>query len=105
MRAATGDGDTPGEQVDPAIAEVAAAALAEIRRHKTTEKRSLATPVIACTITDTPERLALLRPALGDVAAAARATGIDLSEGDSLSAHVELAPPEPKPEADKPAAN
>ena len=75
---------------------MAAAALAEIRRHKTTEKRSLATPVIACTLTDTPERLALLRLAVDDVAAAARATGIDLAEGDALSADVTLEPPEPK---------
>ena len=55
-----------GDYVDPATADVAADALAEIRRHKTTEKRSLATPVISCTLTDTPDRLALLRPALGD---------------------------------------
>ena len=73
-------------------AAVAAAALAEIRRHKTTEKRSLATPVTACTLTDTAERLALLRPVLRDVTAAARATGIDLVEGDALSAEVTLEP-------------
>ena len=81
-----------GELVDPTTAAVAAAALAEIRRHKTTEKRSLATPVTACTLTDTAERLALLRPVLGDVTAAARATGIDLVEGDALSAEVTLEP-------------
>ena len=80
------------ERVDPAMAGVAADALAEIRRHKTTEKRSLATPVVACTITDTPERLAWLRPVLADVAAAARATGIDLVEGEALSADVTLEP-------------
>ena len=81
-----------GEHVDPTTAAVAAAALAEIRRHKTTEKRSLATPVTACTLTDTAERLALLRPVLGDVTAAARATGIDLVEGETLSAEVTLEP-------------
>jgi len=81
-----------GEHVDPTTAAVAAAALAEIRRHKTTEKRSLATPVTACTLTDTAERLALLRPVLGDVTAAARATGIALVEGDALSAEVTLEP-------------
>ena len=91
-----------GEYVDPAIAEVAAAALAEIRRHKTTEKRSLATPVIACTLTDTQDRLALLRPALDDVAAAARATSIDLAEGDSLSTNVTLEPVEPRSVGDQP---
>jgi hypothetical protein len=81
-----------GESVDSAMAGAAADALAEIRRHKTTEKRSLATPVVACTITDTPERLAWLRPVLADVAAAARATGIDLVEGETLSAEVVLEP-------------
>ena len=72
---------------------MAADALAEIRRHKTTEKRSLATPVIACTLTDTAERLALLRQVLDDVASAARATGIDLAEGEALSAEVTLEAP------------
>ena len=81
-----------GEHVNPTTAAVAAAALAEIRRHKTTEKRSLATPVAACTLTDSAERLALLRPVLDDVTAAARATGIDLVEGDALSAEVTLEP-------------
>jgi hypothetical protein len=47
---------------------------------------------VACTITDTPERLAWLRPVLADVAAAARATGIDLVEGEALSADVTLEP-------------
>ena len=84
-----------GTSVDPAIAEVAAEALAELRKHKTNAKRSLVTPMLACTITDTPDRLALLQHALADVAAAARATQIDLVEGVSLSAEVELeAPPE-----------
>ena len=84
-----------GTSVDPAIAEVAAEALAELRKHKTNAKRSLVTPMLACTITDTPDRLALLQHALADVAAAARATHIDLVEGVSLSAEVELeAPPE-----------
>ena len=83
IRAAAGNGD-------PAVAEVAAAALAELRRHKTNAKRSLVTPVVAATITDTADRLDLLRRALPDVAAAARAKHIDLCEGDSLSAQVEL---------------
>ena len=63
---------------------------------------SLATPVIACTLTDTPDRLALLRPALDDVAAAARATSIDLAEGDSLSTNVTLEPVEPRSVGDQP---
>ncbi len=72
------------------MAEVAATTLAELRRHKTNAKRSLVTPVVAATITDTPDRLNLLRPVLADVAAAARAEHIDLSEGEALSSQVEL---------------
>ena len=81
-----------GQPANARIAEVAAQAIAEIRKHKTAAKRSLATPVVACTLTDTAERLDLLRPALADVAAAARAEKITLSEGDSLAVDIELAP-------------
>ena len=81
-----------GQPANARIAEVAAQAIAEIRKHKTAARRSLATPVVACTLTDTAERLDLLRPALADVAAAARAEKITLSEGDSLAVNIELAP-------------
>ena len=81
-----------GQPANARIAEVAAQAIAEIRKHKTAARRSLATPVVACTLTDTAERLDLLRPALADVAAAARAEKITLSEGDSLAVDIELAP-------------
>ena len=81
-----------GQPANARIAEVAAQAIAEIRKHKTAARRSLATPVVACTLTDTAERLDLLRPALADVAAAARAEKITLSEGDGLAVDIELAP-------------
>ena len=81
-----------GQPANARVAEVAAQAIAEIRKHKTAAKRSLATPVVACTLTDTAERLDLLRPALADVAAAARAEKITLSEGDGLAVDIELAP-------------
>ena len=81
-----------GQPANARVAEVAAQAIAEIRKHKTAAKRSLATPVVACTLTDTAERLDLLRPALADVTAAARAEKITLSEGDSLAVDIELAP-------------
>jgi len=84
-----------GQPANARIAEVAAQAIAEIRKHKTAAKRSLATPVVACTLTDTAERLDLLRPALADVTAAARAEKITLSEGDSLAVNIELAPVDP----------
>ena len=81
-----------GQPANAQMAEVAAQAIAEIRKHKTAARRSLATPVVACTLTDTAERLDLLRPALADVAAAARAEKITLSEGDGLAVDIELAP-------------
>ena len=81
-----------GQPANARIAEVAAQAIAEIRKHKTAARRSLATPVVACTLTDTAERRELLRPALAAVAAAARAEKITLSEGDSLAVDIELAP-------------
>ena len=84
-----------GQPANAQMVEVAAQAIAEIRKHKTAARRSLATPVVACTLTDTAERLDLLRPALADVAAAARAEKITLSEGDSLAVNIELAPGDP----------
>ena len=53
----TNDELSTGSSVDAAVAEVAADTLAEIRRHKTLEKRSLVTPVLSCTVTDTPQRI------------------------------------------------
>ena len=81
-----------GEAADIGIAEVAAEAIAEIRKYKTATKVSIATAVTACTLSDTPERLELLRPALSDVASAARAAEITLVDGDHLAVEVELAP-------------
>ncbi len=88
----TNDELSTGSSVDAAVAEVAADTLAEIRRHKTLEKRSLVTPVLSCTVTDTPQRIALLRMAVNDVAAAARATSIDLMEGEGFFVDVKLEP-------------
>ncbi|MDE0928598.1 MAG: valine--tRNA ligase [Acidimicrobiales bacterium] len=78
---------------DAAVALVAAEALAEVRKHKTLAQRSLATPVIACTITVPVDRLAFLEQALDDVTLGARATSITLVSGDQLSAQVELEAP------------
>ena len=78
---------------DAAVALVAAEALAEVRKHKTLAQRSLATPVIACTITVPADRLAFLEQALDDVTLGARATNITLVTGDQLSAQVELEAP------------
>jgi valyl-tRNA synthetase len=81
---------------DPQVLEVAAAALGEIRKAKTTAKRSLRADVIRATVTDTPERLALLRLASSDIAEAGRVLDLVLLQGPEPSVVVELAPEEPK---------
>ncbi len=73
------------------ITVVAAQAIAEIRKKKTEAKCSLATPVKNCTVIDTPERLELLRLALDDVSAAAKAETINLVEGKEFEVEVLLA--------------
>ena len=73
------------------IAVVAAQTIAEIRKKKTEAKCSLATPVKNCTVIDTPERLELLRLALDDVSAAAKAETMNLVEGEEFEVEVLLA--------------
>ena len=72
------------------IAVVAAQAIAEIRKKKTEAKCSLATPVKNCTVVDTVERLNLLRLALDDVCAAAKAENISLVTGEKFEVEVLL---------------
>ena len=83
---------------DPRVALVAAEALAEIRRHKTVAKRSVATTVTSCRLACPADRIEHLRLALDDVAAAARAGSIALieiedGEGTAITAAVELEEP------------
>ena len=56
------------QETESEIFVVASDALAEIRKSKTLAKRSLATPVVSCSLTDTSERLDLLRHVLLDAA-------------------------------------
>jgi valyl-tRNA synthetase len=49
------------------VYEVAAAVLSEVRKAKSSSKRSLATPVLSVVVSDTPERLAALEAAKADV--------------------------------------
>jgi valyl-tRNA synthetase len=78
------------QETESEIFVVASDALAEIRKSKTLAKRSLATPVVSCSLTDTSERLDLLREALEDVVLGAKASEIMLCEGSELSVEVEL---------------
>ena len=64
--------------------------LSELRRTKTEAKLSLRTPIVTGTVTDTAERLALLAPALADLADAAVATELTTAEGPELAVSAEL---------------
>ena len=61
-----------GVDIEPAVYGVAAEVLAEIRKAKTVEQRSLKTHVTEATVFDTAERLALLDAVRADVCAAGR---------------------------------
>jgi valyl-tRNA synthetase len=68
---------------DPLVLEVAAGVLGEVRKAKTTAKRSLRTDVDRLVVVDTPERVAALRRAEADVREAGRITILELVEGEA----------------------
>jgi valyl-tRNA synthetase len=79
---------------DPTILTVTADALGEVRKAKTTAKRSLRTDVTRAVVTDTAERLTALRLAEADLRDAGRIADLVVVEGDSLTVDVELTPPD-----------
>jgi valyl-tRNA synthetase len=64
------------------VFDVAADALAQIRKVKTEAKRSLRTPVERATIADVPERAAALRAAEADVRDAGAIAALTITDGD-----------------------
>jgi valyl-tRNA synthetase len=82
---------------DGLVYEVAAAVLSEVRKVKSTQKRSLATPVVRAVVSDTPERLAALDAANADVREAGKIRElVTMTVADGAGGvAVELAPPEP----------
>jgi len=79
---------------DPLVYEVAATVLTAVRKEKSEQKRSLATPVEHVLVRDTETRLGALRAAERDVRDAGRIAVLDTEPGEFL-VKVELAPPEP----------
>jgi valyl-tRNA synthetase len=75
---------------------VAADVLAEIRKAKTVEQRSLRTPVIRATVYAAADDLALFETVRADVVAAGLVEALDAAAADELRVDVELAPPDPK---------
>jgi valyl-tRNA synthetase len=84
LRAVAGDGD-------PLVYTVAAEALSEVRKAKTTAQVSLRNEAERLVVHDTSARLDALRGALDDLREAARARTIELEEAETFSVDVELA--------------
>ncbi len=82
---------TEGAEADPAIYEVAADVLGEIRKAKTSKQKSLRAGVELAVVRDTPERLHALEPALEDVRQAGRVQGaLELLQAEEFAVEVEL---------------
>ena len=82
---------TPADEPDPAVLAVVAAALSEVRKAKSEAKRSMRTEVDVATVTDTPDRLALLALAADDLRSAGRIADLRPVEGEALAVEVALA--------------
>ena len=67
---------------DPAVLDVTAWALGQVRKAKSDAKRSMRTEVSRCVVRESAERLAALRPASDDLCAAGRVQELVLEEGE-----------------------
>jgi valyl-tRNA synthetase len=80
---------------DPLVLAAIADALSEIRKAKSEAKRSMRTEVERAVVRDTPERIAALRLARGDLCEAGRLRELILEEGGAFAVEVTLAPEPP----------
>ena len=87
LRSAAADGN-------PVALDVAGAVLSEIRGAKSAAKASMRTPVVRAVVTDSAERIAVLRSVAADVAEAGKVADLQLTDGDSFSVEVTLADPD-----------
>ncbi len=86
------DAALAGHEPGPAsVFEVAADVLGQVRRAKTTAKRSMRSSVTALTVVDTAERIAALRAAEDDVRDAGGVLTFDTAVADDPAVDVELA--------------
>jgi valyl-tRNA synthetase len=83
-----------GAAGDPAVLQVAAEVLGQVRKAKSENKTSMRTPVERLAVTDTAQRAALLRLAAGDLANAGVVDELVLEEGEPAVDVVLGAPPE-----------
>jgi valyl-tRNA synthetase len=82
--------ELPVVSADRQIYTVAADVLAEVRKAKSEQKRSLATPVTRAVVRDTAERLAALGSAQRDVSEAGKIATLETETGPELLVKVEL---------------
>jgi valyl-tRNA synthetase len=75
----------------PLVLDAAAAVLSEVRKAKTAARVSLRTEVAEAEVRDTPERLAALFGAEGDVRTAGTITELRTVEADQFAVHIRLA--------------
>ena len=73
---------------------MAGAVLGELRGAKSAAKVSMRTPIEVAEVTDTAERIALLRTVADDVAEAGKVAELRLADGDELSVRATVAPPD-----------
>jgi valyl-tRNA synthetase len=86
--------DAAGAGIDPTVYGVAADVLAEIRKAKTVQQRSLKTEVTSATVRDSAERLALLDAVRADVCEAGRVADLQTEVAGDFSVAVSLAEPD-----------
>ncbi|HEV2761061.1 MAG TPA: class I tRNA ligase family protein, partial [Acidimicrobiales bacterium] len=82
-----------GAGADPLVLEVASSVLGEVRKAKTVAQVSMRAEVAQAVVRDTPERLAALAAAEGDVRDAGRIAELVTERSDQPSVTVELAQP------------
>jgi valyl-tRNA synthetase len=83
-----------GSDGDPLVYQVASDVIGEIRKTKSEQRVSLATPVQRVVVRDTEERLRALEAARRDLEEAGKVKVLETELADSLSVKVELADPE-----------
>ena len=78
---------------EPLVLEVAAEALAAVRRAKSQARRSMRAPVARLRVVGAPERIEALRAVAADLRAAGAIAELDLEPGAVAATEVTLAEP------------
>jgi valyl-tRNA synthetase len=80
-----------GEHAEPLVLDVTAEVLSQVRRAKTERRQSMRAPVARLVVRDSPDRVAALRRAEGDLRDAGGIETLEIAEGEPASVQVELA--------------